>query len=516
MTDSNTNHTIALIVILTMGAFFIRLPGLETRPMHGDEANQAYKTGILLEQGKYVYDPRDHHGPTLYYLTLIPAFLSGADSFEKTRETTYRIVPLIFGAGLIAVTLLLRPAFSTRALIASALLVAISPAFVFYSRYYIQETLLVFFTLAAIGFGSRFILAPSIKRGIALGTSLSLMHATKETAIIAYISMFAGLCAVFAANRNSDTVAELRKSITPRQIVALVATALTINILLYTAFFTNLRGPLDSILTYSNYLKRSDGAGLHDKPWYYYVQLLVYTNRGPKYWFSEALPVALGSLGILIALHQTRMRRAHPLILFLAVYTLVMILIYSVIPYKTPWTMLSLYHGLLLLAGYAVAVIAEKLKNVPAESICALLLLAGLSHLAYQTYLTNHVIPADPRNPYVYAHTSSAHLDLIDRVYGIQAIHPDPDSMSVKIIQPDNDYWPLPWYLRKIEHVGFYPEIPESPDADVIIAAPSLRTTLAEKLSDDYQLEIGGLRPSVLRAVYIKRELWDAYMETRK
>ena len=26
----------------------------------------------------------------------------------------------------------------------------------------------------------------------------------------------------------------------------------------------------------------------------------------------------------------------------------------------------------------------------------------------------------------------------------------------VKIIAPDSDYWPLPWYLRRFKHVGWY------------------------------------------------------------
>ena len=47
------------------------------RPMHHDEANQAVRFGRLLETGEYRYDRRDHHGPTLYYLTLPVAWLRG-------------------------------------------------------------------------------------------------------------------------------------------------------------------------------------------------------------------------------------------------------------------------------------------------------------------------------------------------------------------------------------------------------------------------------------------------------
>ena len=48
----------------------LRLARLDVRPMHHDEANQAVKFGALLEHGEYRYDAYDHHGPTLYFLTL--------------------------------------------------------------------------------------------------------------------------------------------------------------------------------------------------------------------------------------------------------------------------------------------------------------------------------------------------------------------------------------------------------------------------------------------------------------
>ena len=516
MTDSGTIRSIALIVLVTMSAFFVRLPGLENRPMHGDEANQAYKTGILIEDGTYTYDPHDHHGPTLYYLGMIASRISGNHTFAETTETDFRIIPVLFGTGLIALLLILRPAIPPLALVSTAVLIAISPAFVFYSRYYIQEILLVFFTLLAIGLGYRYLRSPSLPRALTLGIAFSLMHATKETAIIAYFAMTVGLVAVFLSNRKSEDLARIKFSLKPAHLAAAVLAALTINILLYSAFFTHPRGPLDSILTYGNYFKRAGGAGLHDKPWYYYLQLLVYTNKGPGYWFSEAFPVLLGFIGITITLVKTRAHTVHPLLLFIAVFTLTLTLIYSLIPYKTPWTVLSLYFGLLVMAGFAIHTIATALKPRPLKVVFALICLGAIYHLSYQTRLTSTTLAADVRNPYVYAHTSSAHLQLIDRIYGIQAIHPDPDSMRIYIIQPDADYWPLPWYLRNVQQVGFFGTIPDPPDADIIIAAPVTRSALAEKLTSDYHKEIGGLRPSILRDVYIRRDLWDAYMENRK
>ena len=92
---------IAAFILILLAGIFLRVPGLAERPMHHDEANQAYRFGTLLENGTYTYDADDHHGPTLYYLTLPVAWLTGAKSFAETTEITYRLVPVLFGLLLI-------------------------------------------------------------------------------------------------------------------------------------------------------------------------------------------------------------------------------------------------------------------------------------------------------------------------------------------------------------------------------------------------------------------------------
>ena len=62
---------IVLILLAAVVAAAFRLPGLEQRPMHGDEAVNAFKLGETLERRGYEYDPHEYHGPTLNYLALI-------------------------------------------------------------------------------------------------------------------------------------------------------------------------------------------------------------------------------------------------------------------------------------------------------------------------------------------------------------------------------------------------------------------------------------------------------------
>ena len=93
----------------------LRLADPAVRPMHHDEANQAVRFGILLESGDYHYDRHDHHGPTLYYLTLPFAWMRGQRTLAALDERTLRMVPAVFGAGLLLLFLLLSRAVGRTA-----------------------------------------------------------------------------------------------------------------------------------------------------------------------------------------------------------------------------------------------------------------------------------------------------------------------------------------------------------------------------------------------------------------
>ena len=68
----------------------LRCPGLALRPMHADEAVHADKFGTLLEGGDYAYDLSEYHGPTLYYLTLLPAWLRGEGRYVEIGRASCR------------------------------------------------------------------------------------------------------------------------------------------------------------------------------------------------------------------------------------------------------------------------------------------------------------------------------------------------------------------------------------------------------------------------------------------
>jgi uncharacterized protein (TIGR03663 family) len=191
-------------------ALAVRVIGLDARPMHHDEANQAVKFGALLETGDYRYDPSDHHGPTLYYLTLLSAWARGQATLAAIDERTVRIVPAIFGASLILLFGLLAGGLGRPAVATAAGLAALSPALTYYSRFYIQESLLVFFGLAFLIALGRFVSRPAPGSALVAGACAGLAVATKETAVIV---LAAAVVAALIARRMANGPASDRRSV---------------------------------------------------------------------------------------------------------------------------------------------------------------------------------------------------------------------------------------------------------------------------------------------------------------
>jgi hypothetical protein len=339
-----------------------------------------------------------------------------------------------------------------------------------------------------------------------------MMQATKETSVLAYAAMAAGLAAVAFTRARSG--ASLFAAVKPWHIAAAAICAAAVCSLFITGHFTNLSALPDIALTYLSYLKRADGAGLHDHPWHYYLHTLLYAKLGPGPWWSEALIVALAAIGIAAAAIKKSIPGANiQLVRFLAVYTIVLTTLYALIAYKTPWCMLGFLHGMILMAGIGAVVILQALKYRPLQAAAIAALALGIFQLAGQTTLANGRYKADTRNPYVYAHTSSDFLKLAQRFNDLASVSPKGHNLLVKVMTPD--YWPLPWYLRKFNQVGYWNEPTQDPDADVIVTSTDLDPQLKPILHGPYQVEHYGLRPEVLITVFIQQDLWQSFLATQ-
>lgn len=515
-----------VIIVVALGALATRVPRLQMRPMHTDEAVHADKFRDLLEAGKYEYEPREYHGPTLNYSTLIPAWLLGEHKYSEITEFTLRIVPVVFSVILIALTVFLVRGLGPAA-IPAAVLAAVSPAMFFYSRYYIQETLLVCFTFGAIVSGYRYARTKKLAWIVAAGVFAGLMHATKETCIIAFGSMglAGGLLILIRAYRQKSWRSALT-GVRPAHLVVGLLVALSVSAIFYSSFFTYPRGVLDSYLTYTTYFGRAGGHDTtHVHPWYYYLHMLAFAKyEGGPVWTEGAI-MLLAIVGMVVAFRGKSIAGLDPQLLrFLAFYTLAMVVVYSALPYKTPWCLLGFLDGMILLAGAGAVALLIWARGPVGRAVVLPLLVIAAGHLAFQAYRGSFVYYADSRNPYVYAHTTEDIFAVVDRIKDLAGLDGLGESVPIEVACTGKDYWPLPWYLRSYA-VRWSVELPPK-IGPLIVISEDLQGALAHRLyvetpkkdrrmymylfDDPYYM---WLRPQVKLLGFVRKDVWEMYYQ---
>lgn len=509
------NRAVLLRLLTAIGlALVLRCPVLDRRPLHNDEAVNAFKFGDLWTHGTYQYDPNEYHGPSLYYATLAVARLTSTPDFEHLTEVKLRLITVAFGIGLILLLPLVADGLGRKATIWAAFFTALSPAMVFYSRYYIHEMLLVFFAFLALAAGWRYWRSRKIGWALLAGAGLGLMHATKETFPILLVA--AGLA--LAANPLWSRYVEAAGSTAPasplnrRHLAAAVTVWLVVALILFSSFFTNASGLLDSVRTYLPWMHRAQGASPHIHPWSFYLHRLLFFQvaKGPVW--TEALIFMLALVGAAAGFTRRGLADGNAsFVRFLALYTGAVTVAYSLISYKTPWCLLNFWHGMILLAGIGVVAVLGSIQRRGLRVVAWASLLIGVGHLGLQAWRADLPYAADPRNPYVYAQTSRDVLELVRQVEELASVSPQGNGMVIKVMAPEGDFWPLPWYLRRFNHVVWSEGIPPDPFAPVMIVASKLQANLDEKKTHLMRHEFD-LRPKVPLELYFELELWKQYL----
>ncbi len=556
---TRTALVVAAMLLSVAAATAYRLPSLDERPLHADEANNTFKfRNLWSDERDWDYDPEEFHGPTLYYATLPFVWASDATSFEETTVTGYRLVPVVFGVLLVAMVAGLSRGIGGPAASVAMALTAVSTPMVFYSRYYIHETLLVVFTLGALVTGWRAVRRGSLGWAALAGVCVGLMHATKETCVLAWAAMLFAAALVAAWAHKSAVgrerawvrwaVGGVRRLLTHGAVWVGVLAAIATSVAFYSEGFTEWDGPLDSVVTYWHYLHRAGGEGsaaTHEQPWSYYLSLLASVEFAPGRWWipgrwwTEGLILVLAAVGAVAGLAGRGLGTGcRWLVRFLVLYTAALIAVYSAIPYKTPWTMLTFLHGLVLLAGVGAVATVRAARRVGAllrrrplpEAGPAGRLLAGLAtlvlataawHLAAQSARANHDrrFHSHHRNPYVYAHTRRDALRLVEQLEALAKVHPDGREMRIFIYCEPGTSWPLPFYLRGFDQVGYGLSLSGGVDpneADVIITPREKRRALEKRLQNAFRPpNYRGLRRGVTLAVYVRKKLWQDLMARR-
>ena len=501
------------IIALALAANF-RFPLLDSRPMHTDEAILATKYVDFWKTGVFAYDNKDYHGPGLHNLTRAFGWVARWSHPDELTDAKLRLVVAVCSMMLIGLTLLAADGLGRLGTVLAMILMAVSPMNVFYSRYFIMEVPLVFWVSVFLFSCWRFTQSQSLKWLILAGAALGFQHATKETFIL---NLGAAVCGWIAAKvvcggfsgrpTNRLSLSSAKRGVSHAWLWVLVP-AVIVSVALYSSGFKNWQAVKDSVTTFGHYFTRSEGSG-HEKTWHYYLTLIFWRKDGLAW--SEALIGGLGVVGMLNAFfgnHRNTSRQAF--LVFLSIYTLALLTVYSLISYKTPWSFLSAQYSLTLLAGVGGAVIWHWLEGRIVKVIYLALLIAGVWHLCIQSGRAIHDYRADPRTPYVYSHTSTNLLEAVQRVQQLAKLKPD--GFSVQVINRDSG-WPLPWYLRRMPDVGYQLTTPDQLTSPVIIADIDKKEEVAAKLAGrTYESSsIYGLRPNVMLVMFVEQSLWEQF-----
>jgi uncharacterized protein (TIGR03663 family) len=430
-----------------LAAAILRLVALGLKPMHHDEGVNGFFLINLMRQGVYHYDPGNYHGPTLYFLTLPLAYV--ADKLHVLDSWVLRLVTAAFGVGTVWLVLALRRYVGVIGALAAGALIAVSPACVFYSRYFIHEALFVFFTLGIIVAALRFYETGAPAYLLLASASAAMLFATKETAFIsigvlglAWLVAYLWVLLAGGGRARDRAPSGLAKFASGGDAALSVAGALALFVFLwvlfYSSFFTYSKGVFwDSFKAFDIWSKTGMSA-FHEKPLGTYVKWLI----------EEESPILLlACAGAAFALFE---RRKNRFAVFACAWAFGLLAAYSLISYKTPWLVLSFVVPMCVAGGYCVQRLAQR-GHVWRTAALALLGVA-VAVCLYQTVVLNFLKYDDDSYPYVYSHTRREAVELIREVEraGGRAGTKEP---GVSVVSPE--YWPLPWYFRDNTRVGY-------------------------------------------------------------
>ena len=506
-------------VLAVAAALALRLPELDRRPMHNDESVNAVKFGELWSNGEYRYDPTEHHGPTLHYITAAVCKLTGAPDYKHLSEVRLRVITAMAGVFLILLLLLARDALGRGAIAAAAIFTAVSPVMVFYSRYWIHEQLLMLFSFLALIAGWHFLKNKSWPWAVLTGLALGLMQATKETFVFVIAAAVASVLfnklysgATTEAGRASCPSGESSRSFAPKQVLIVGAVWFVVWATLFSSFFTNFQGLADSFLTFREWIGLAGRQSRHAHEWWFYFERLFWfrSGRGPVW--SEGLLLILAIVGAVDGFRHARRGGGDAgFVCFLTLYTALLAGIYAFIPYKTPWCALGFVHGIILLAGVGAMALWNRCASAFSKSGVMLVLTLGTAHLGWQAWRSSFPMCADRANPWVYAQTSPDLLNLVETVRDVSGAGQG-DATLINVISEQGDCWPLPWYLRQFDHVGWWEENPGDSAAPVVIGSAKLKLHLDAAggyvMAGYYQL-----RPQVFLELYVERGLWERHLK---
>ena len=441
--------------MLVAVALALRLYDLGDRPFHHDESQDAYFSWVLRTKGDYAYNPL-LHGPLRFYLTASMYALFGDTDF------TARLAPALMGTAMVAMPYFLREQLGRVAAFTAAVLLAIGPSYLYFSRFAREDIYFASISLALLVVVFRFLDAPRRWQPAAIGALIALGFATKETMYITGFVAFTFFVLLFLREgRGGETWATIRSVGWEAWVWALAAFAVVFT-LMFTVFLTNPGGLWDGLYDSIAYWLGQHEVGRGGEKPYFYVVVL----------FSTEWPVlVLGLVGAVLAFRQPTVLRA-----FLVWAFALSLAIYSWAGEKFSWLALHPLLPLILLAGLGVQWMWDNRGSRLGQAGLALTVLVAL-YVPVASWLANVEHRADPREFLVSTQSSEEVKRVADQVRAMARKNP---KLTVTVDSADGATFPYAWYFRDL-NVGYLDmsKVDRPPASDVLILTEASRARLA-------------------------------------
>jgi len=456
---------LAFVLIIVL-AFFLRLYHLDERVFHHDEAAVGYFTYKLFNDGVYSYDP-SFHGPFMYYVT--------SEMFRHFGDSIYtaRLLPALLGASLLLLLIPLRKYLGNAGMVLSAFFLALSPSFLYYSRFYREDIFIAFFTLlglvCAVKYAEKYAEdGYSFLRIFYLflgALSLASMSALKENAYIAMALIALFLFLLFIRERwYKDLVGKIKRR--DKRLMITVAEGVFFILVLLVAFSLFYTGkPLDIHGMFAAFEKAIS---------HWYEMHRIQRIGGPMYFYLPIL--ALYELPVLvfgIAGVVYYFKKNNLFMTFLGYWALTNLIVYSYIQEKVPWLILNPLLPLTLLASAYLGELLPGLKFKSASGIAIIIFLAlSSSYFVYSSILLNYYDYTNTAEPLIQAAQPPQKFSLfIDKINEISKQYQN-QSTEIQLTDVEMETQFL-WYMRHFTNVKWRVSIDSELSAPLIVVHDS-------------------------------------------
>lgn len=426
--------TCAFSLIFLLFAAFLRFVLLNNKPIHFDESINMWFVQRIWQEGYFTYDPTNYHGPLMFYMIHFVQLFTGFD-FLSTRW-----VATIFSF-LTLVILWFGPIRHRTAFRWASVLLLFSPAMGFYGRSGIHESSFVFFQV--LGFLSfHYLVEKDFKKfWWSFVASLLGMMALKETFVVLILAVIPAFAMVAVTERRHIKYAawwkDMKASFKQRNVYMPLFAMLLIFIALYSGFGGNPKGLVDFFVALMPWLKTGVHGSGHEKEFLHWSKLMSANE------FATIVAFFAGFLFI------TKNKWTR----FYVVATICLWLIYSLIPYKTPWCIISILWSFAIVGGFAIDELTRTLPRAwkYAPAIVVAVLCAGEAKIHYDLVYRN---PINMAHPYVYVNSTYQMKEFIEKTQELIKEQPLLREQTVQVGTEES--WPIPIVFGSFYNLSYF------------------------------------------------------------